>query len=189
MEEKLLFKKMQEGDWDAFRIFFKRYMEQLYLYTIGFVKNREDAEDIVQEVFIALWVNRNKISRIDSMHAYLFRAVKNACIDFKLHAHVEQKYRAEMAARWQEAVEESDVPEELYRRLHAALDTLPPKCLEIFTMGCVDGMSYKEIAEMTGVSVNTVKTQMKIAYKKMREELGEENTILLFALLSLLPVT
>ena len=56
--EALLFKKMQLGDWTAFNLFFKEYMEQLYLYAVAFVKDRAAAEDIVQDSFIYLWTNK-----------------------------------------------------------------------------------------------------------------------------------
>ena len=67
------------------------------------------------------------------------------------------------------------------------MNALPAKCREIFILGCVDGMSYKEIAEQLGISVNTVKTQMKVAYKKIKSEFEEGNNkfmLLLFACVS-----
>ena len=81
--EALLFKKMQLGDWTAFNLFFKEYMEQLYLYAVAFVKDRAAAEDIVQDSFIYLWTNRGKINYTGSIYAYLLLAVKNACINYK----------------------------------------------------------------------------------------------------------
>ena len=76
--EDVLFRKMQEGDWCAFNSFFESYIEQLYNYALGFVKQREVAEDIVQDTFIYLWVNRDKIVYTGSVYAYLCRAVKNS---------------------------------------------------------------------------------------------------------------
>ena len=96
--EALLFKKMQLGDWTAFNLFFKEYMEQLYLYAVAFVKDRAAAEDIVQDSFIYLWTNRGKINYTGSIYAYLLLAVKNACINYKAHQQVEEKYRATFQA-------------------------------------------------------------------------------------------
>ena len=146
---------MQEGDWYAFNYFFESYSERLYLYALGFVGNRAEAEDIVQDTFIYLWVNRAKITHTGSLYSYLSQSVKHACIDWKLHEEVERKYRQEM-----------------YSRLQVVMDSLPPKCKEIFILGCVEGLSYKEVAEQLGVSVNTVKTQVKVAYKKIKSEFG-----------------
>lgn len=67
---------MQLGDWTAFNLFFKEYMEQLYLYAVAFVKDRAAAEDIVQDSFIYLWTNRGKINYTGSIYAYLLLAVK-----------------------------------------------------------------------------------------------------------------
>ena len=82
-DELILFRKMQEGDWCAFNSFFESYSERLYLYALGFVGNRAEAEDIVQDTFIYLWVNRAKITHSGSLYAYLSRSVKNSCIDRK----------------------------------------------------------------------------------------------------------
>lgn len=174
-DELTLFRRMQEGDWHAFNSFFESYSERLYLYALGFVGSRAEAEDIVQDTFIYLWVNRAKISYTGSLYAYLNRAVKNSCIDRKLHAEVEQRYRREIMASGEESNEDSENFEELYGRLQIVMNSLPIKCKEIFILGCVEGLSYKEVAEQLGVSVNTVKTQVKVAYKKIKSEFGDQN--------------
>ena len=170
--ELTLFRKMQEGDWYAFNYFFESYSERLYLYALGFVGNRAEAEDIVQDTFIYLWVNRAKITHTVSLYSYLSQSVKHACIDWKLHEEVERKYRQEIMTSGEETEEKTDNFEELYSRLQVVMDSLPPKCKEIFILGCVEGLSYKEVAEQLGVSVNTVKTQVKVAYKKIKSEFG-----------------
>ena len=174
-DELALFRKMQEGDWNAFNSFFESYSERLYLYALGFVGNRAEAEDIVQDTFIYLWVNRAKISLSGSIYAYLSRSVKNSCIDRKLHAEVERRYQREMMVSGEESSEDSENFEELYERLQIVMDSLPPKCKEIFILGCVEGLSYKDVAEQLGVSVNTVKTQVKVAYKKIKSEFGDRD--------------
>ena len=100
------------------------------------------------------------------------QSVKHACIDWKLHEEVERKYRQEIMTSGEETEEKTDNFEELYSRLQVVMDSLPPKCKEIFILGCVEGLSYKEVAEQLGVSVNTVKTQVKVAYKKIKSEFG-----------------
>gem|GEM_PF-672565 len=134
--EALLFKKMQLGDWTAFNLFFKEYMEQLYLYAVAFVKDRAAAEDIVQDSFIYLWTNRGKINFTGSIYAYLLLAVKNACINYKAHQQVEEKYRATFQADGTTGEGEEEW-EELRNRVMRAIDCLPPKCREIFILGAV----------------------------------------------------
>ena len=176
--EALLFKKMQLGDWTAFNLFFKEYMEKLYLYAVAFVKDRAAAEDIVQDSFIYLWTNRGKINFTGSIYAYLLLAVKNACINYKAHQQVEEKYRATFQADGTTGEGEEEW-EELRNRVMRAIDCLPPKCREIFILGAVEGLKYQEIAHALGISVNTVKTQMKFAYRKVKSQVGSEMNVLI----------
>ena len=183
-DDEELFRQFQEGSWKAFKILFEAYSEQLYLYAAGFLGDREEARDIVQDAFVYLWENRKKITYTGSLYSYLLRSVKNSCIDYKMHEKVKEKYIREMEYLQDEAEEVSDNFEESYKRLQKVIDSLPPKCKEIFVLGCVEGNSYKEVATRLGVSVNTVKTQIKLAYKKVKSELEKPDTKFIFAIQS-----
>ncbi len=183
-DDEELFRQFQEGSWKAFKILFEAYSEQLYLYAAGFLGDREEARDIVQDAFVYLWENRKKITYTGSLYSYLLRSVKNSCIDYKMHEKVKEKYIREMEYLQDEAEEVSDNFEESYKRLQKVIDSLPPKCKEIFVLGCVEGYSYKEVATRLGVSVNTVKTQIKLAYKKVKSELEKPDTKFMFAIQS-----
>ena len=183
-DDEELFRQFQEGSWKAFKILFEAYSEQLYLYAAGFLGDREEARYIVQDAFVYLWENRKKITYTGSLYSYLLRSVKNSCIDYKMHEKVKEKYIREMEYLQDEAEEVSDNFEESYKRLQKVIDSLPPKCKEIFVLGCVEGYSYKEVATRLGVSVNTVKTQIKLAYKKVKSELEKPDTKFMFAIQS-----
>lgn len=189
-KEEKYFKQMQQGDSEAFEYFFKEYMHSLYSYALGFMKEKEEAEDIVQDVYVYLWNNREKILYTGSVYAYLQRAVKNACINKRQHEAVEQKYRQEVLLTEEEAFDWRDVEavREMRQRLLDAIERLPERCKQIFMMSCVEGIKYKEIALQMGISENTIKTQVKLAYKKLREDVnitGDEWSIL-FVLLTCL---
>ena len=84
----------------------------------------------------------------------------------------------------QEESDEDNGFDEFYDRLQSIMETLPPKCKEIFILGCVESMSYKEIAQQLDISVNTVKTQVKTAYKKIKDEFGgQEKKFMMFLFL------
>lgn len=183
-DDEELFRQFQEGSWKAFKILFEAYSDPLYLYAAGFLGDREEARDIVQDAFVYLWENRKKITYTGSLYSYLLRSVKNSCIDYKMHEKVKEKYIREMEYLQDEAEEVSDNFEESYKRLQKVIDSLPPKCKEIFVLGCVEGYSYKEVATRLGVSVNTVKTQIKLAYKKVKSELEKPDTKFMFAIQS-----
>ena len=186
-EEEKLFYRMQKDDWNAFAYFFDSYAEQLYHYALGFVRYREEAEDIVQKAFLQMWTNRKKMVYIGPVYAYLCRSVKNSCINYHLRKKVEERYRQEMLNGETEEFdwENDDALEELRKLLLDAIDRLPEKCREIFVLSCVEGLKYQEVADKLGVTINTVKTQVRFGYKKVRSDLNLPGTTL-FMLLSML---
>lgn len=178
---------MQRGDTSALEYFFQEYMELLYYRALGYVRDPLVAEDIVQEVFIRFWDNRQKLDVSVSVPAYLTRAVVNGCKNYLEHIHVRQRYEQEYKAEKGEEEEEWEYdPEELEalrERLNVFIDGLPEKCREIFLLACVEGLKYREVAERLEVSVNTVKTQVKSAYTKLRTDFGLKERELIIVLL------
>ena len=189
VEEISLFKKMQRDDTSALEYFFQEYMELLYYRALGYVKDPAVAEDIVQEVFIRFWDNRQKLDISISVGAYLYRAVVNSCKNYLEHICVHQRFEREYQTENSQADMGMDYDQEeleaLRRRLTVFIDTLPEKCREIFVLACVEGLKYREVAERLDVSVNTVKTQIKSAYAKLRTDfdLKDRELIFLFLLL------
>ena len=173
-DELILFEKMQRGDTSALEYFFREYTDVLYYRALGFVKDNLAAEDIVQEVFIRFWQLRKNLKITDSVPGYLCKAVDHRCHNYLEHLKV--KHRYEESQRWEEMVEE--VPEDedelniMRERLKVFVDSLPEK---IFVLACIEGLKYREVAERLDVSVNTVKTQLKSAYSKLRTEFNEND--------------
>lgn len=176
MEEKEIsvFRKMQQGDPSALEYFFQEYMELLYYRALGYVKEPLVAEDIVQEVFIRFWDNRQKVDISVSVAGYLTRSVVNSAKNYLEHISVRQRYEKEFLSensdKAEEPSEEAEDLEQLRERLKIFVDSLPEKCREIFLLACIEGLKYREVAERLGVSVNTVKTQVKSAYAKLRSD-------------------
>lgn len=176
MEEKEIsvFRKMQQGDPSALKYFFQEYMELLYYRALGYVKEPLVAEDIVQEVFIRFWDNRQKVDISVSVAGYLTRSVVNSAKNYLEHISVRQRYEKEFLSenpdKAEEPSEEAEDLEQLRERLKIFVDSLPEKCREIFLLACIEGLKYREVAERLGVSVNTVKTQVKSAYAKLRSD-------------------
>lgn len=187
-KEEEYFKEMQRGDIKAFEYFFKEYMRLLYSYALGFVKEKETAEDIVQDTFVYFWNHRERIQYTGSVFAYLQRAVKNACVNKRLREQVERKYRQEILYTEEESFDWRDVEavRETRQQILDAIERLPEKCKQIFMLSCIEGLKYREIAEQMGISENTIKTQVKLAYKKLREDVylsGDEWAVLLIIFL------
>lgn len=144
------------------------YYSKLVRFAKEFVIQEEDAENITQDVFTILWEKRDFIAHIDNMNAYLFRLVRNRCLDYLKHKVFEQRYVESVQTFYEVDVAEDNDTEILIR---AAINSLPKRCRDIFLLSRVEGLKYKEISEQLGISVNTVECQMGIALKKLRVKL------------------
>ena len=131
----------------------------------------------MQEVFILFWQVRKNLKITDSVPGYLCKAVDHRCQNYLEHLKVKHHY--EESQRWEIMEEEVPADEEelniMRERLNVFVDSLPEKCREIFILACIEGLKYKEVAERLDVSVNTVKTQLKSAYSKLRTEFNEKD--------------
>ncbi len=173
------------GDKSAFETIYNMYSKDLYYYALGILKNKEVAEDIIQEMFVYLWKNRQNISGDYPIIVYLQKIVKNSCLNYFRHLNVEKKYEDSFEEDITISEEEKKELYDLILEVKTAINKLPEKCRKIFVLSCVEGLKYNEVAEDVGVSVNTVKSQVKIAYKKVREEIKskEANLFILYILL------
>ncbi len=156
----------------------KRFAKEYVLFD-------EDAENIVQDVFVMLWEKREVLDIQVSLLPYMFMLVKNRCLDFLRHQDVAEEYKQELETK-RSALEivdcEFSSEEELERVVNEAIDKLPERCREVFLKSRLEGMKYKEIAESMNLSVNTVENQMAIALKKLRIELKDYLSFFLFLL-------
>lgn len=144
------------------------YYSKLVRFAKEFVEHEEDAENITQDVFTDLWEKRDFITHIENMNAYLFRLVRNRCLDYLRHKVFEQRYMESLQLSCEEEAVEDHDTEILIR---AAINSLPQRCRDIFLLSRVEGLKYREISEHLGISVNTVECQMGIALKKLRMKL------------------
>lgn len=166
-----LFENIKRNNLKSFEDLYFRYSKELFGFALGFIKNKEDAEDIVQDVYIYLWKNRHNIDIKTTVYGYLLNSIKNICLNKKKHISVKRKYENFVINNNLDKInpiEEIDSIHKLQDDVYKSINKLPEKCKEIFLKSCIDGMKYKEIANEMGISENTVKTQIKIAYRKIR---------------------
>lgn len=166
---------------------------RLFLFAREYVLFDEDAENVVQDVFLLLWEKKNILRPEVSLTAYLFTLVKNKCIDLLRHKMVADMYSENIQSEYKEEMNvklyslESlnygfNSDEDIETLLQKAIDKLPERCRQIFIKSRIEGKKYKEIAEELNISVNTVEGQMSIAFKKLREELKDYLPLLFFLL-------
>lgn len=175
---------LKGGDDLAFTELFGRYNMLLYSHVYNKLRDAEQAQDIVHEVFYSLWARRTQLEVNSNLAGYLFTAARYKIADFLSHKQVEDKYVASLQAFMddyrQEEVADYRVRENQLRELiEAEIAALPPRMQQIFRMSRFEHLSHKEIAERLQLSEETVKDQVKKALKMLRSKLG------LFALLYL----
>ena len=168
----------------SFSELYLMYYPKLVRFAKEFVVLEEDAENITQDVFTDLWERRDAIDHIENVNAYLFRLVRNRCLDYLKHKVFEQKYAANVQASFEielnlklqslDRFDVSDISEgnETERLVRDAINSLPKRCRDIFLLSRMKGLKYREISEKLGISVNTVECQMGIALKKLRVKLN-----------------
>lgn len=161
------------------------YYPRMIRFAKEYLLLEEDAENIVQDIFVMLWEKRDVLDIRISLASYLFTLVKNKCLDFLRHQTVVDEFAREYKAK-QAALEQLNYTissdEDIEQIITAAINSLPERCREIFIKSRMEGKKYKEIAEELDISVNTVENQMSIAFRKLRLELKDYLPLLLFLL-------
>lgn len=169
--------ELKAGKESAFDYLFRRYYKDLCRFAYSFLNDRMLAEDVVQGVFEKIWMGKKFIVPRMELDNYLYISVRNSCYTL-LKERVE---RVDLEKAEQEEVVLSELPGE-----HAGLsilkekiEELPLQCRVVFKLVVWEEMKYRDVALRLGVSVNTVKTQMKIAYKILRFKLRPYHSLFL----------
>jgi RNA polymerase sigma-70 factor (ECF subfamily) len=156
---------------EAFRALYDEYYEDLLLYCHRIVGDIHAAEDVVQGSFVHWW-HSGRLERFSGdLDRYLFRAVRNRSLKYKDQRQKVSEAERSVAAAENDGSSVTAWDQESVDRLYYHIHQLPEKCRRVFLMACLDDKPYRQVAEELGVSINTVKTQMKIALKYLRENL------------------
>lgn len=174
-ELNILIGKMKHGDRESFNQIFRRYYAPLVRFCVRFVADADMSAEIVQDLFVKLWSNREKIAFTSSFESYMLRSVRNAAITYinKERAHAETNmaiYTDESDANDPSETLQSNNLEVSYRKI---LATMPEKRREVFLASRFEGLKYAEIGEKLGLSTKTVEAHMSAAIKQLREGLKD----------------
>lgn len=174
-----------------FEQFYITWYSRAIYFAREYVLSESDAENIVQDVFLHLYEHSDRLDAYTNLTAYLFTSIKNKCLDYLRKRVNEQEAVAEMQNEFDMALRmkydsleilNTNFPDEtgIEERLKQALQKLPERCRSIFIMNKLEGKKQQQIASELQISINTVESQMAIAYKKLREELKDCLPLLLF---------
>lgn len=170
LEQKLI-RQLIEGDTMAFSHLFSYYKSQVFYYCVHFVRDKEIAEDITQDIFLTIWEKRGVLNADGSFSAFLYTIARNRIYDIfrSLSAQsVLYERLMEQAIDSVSEVEQSLEEKNIQELIMQALEQLSPRQREIFELSRSKGLSHKEIAQQLGLSVFTVQDHIKNALEKIR---------------------
>jgi RNA polymerase sigma-70 factor (family 1) len=177
---------LRKGDELVYEKVFKNYYGRLCNYANTIVKDVNEAEEMVQGTFLALWENRETLLIHTSVKSYLYRAVHNTCLNRLKHLKVKQvhsehyKYVTDVAF---ESTAQNIYGDELQQQINQAIESMPHQCRTVFMLSRFENLTYAEIAAQLKISVKTVDKHMVKALKIMRENLKEYLPILILLFL------
>jgi RNA polymerase sigma-70 factor (ECF subfamily) len=180
-QEKLeidVFERLKKGDVLAFDAVYAKYCRRLFGFVLKYVKQKDDAEEIVQEVFVKIWESRHKIDVYASFDSFLFTIAYNSTISLLRKRVTEKKYIEFLISQQQEyIVDDSSVEmqfNELNENVQLLLNELTPRQKEVFQLSRVEGLTHEEIAIKLNISTNTVKNHVVTALSFLRKRLDNK---------------
>ena len=169
-----LIDRIKQNDSAALKILFERYFEPLCFFSFQILKSNELCEESVSDVFTNIWLKRKTINIKTNFRSYLYTAVKNQSINYlkqeKRYSQNTDSSNLHLITSDQTA-DQSLLQQNLENKIDSLIKELPERRGLIFSMNRIDGLSYKEIAEILSISVNTVQNQMVKAIKYIADQL------------------
>ncbi|WP_158655239.1 RNA polymerase sigma factor [Flavivirga eckloniae] len=172
----------KNGDKEVYKYIYLTYYQDLCVYIKGYTNDKQAAEDIVQNVLLKLWENRDEIQIHSSFKGFLYKSVYYSFMDlYRKKKRINEKLESLRYNILNELIEDdNELKEKRLLALRKAIEELPTKCKEIFVLSKFEGLKYKEIADALGISINTVENQVGKAFKILRKKMFENKYLNLF---------
>lgn len=164
-----------EESYDAFTEIYRRYQGPLYLFAFKRLGNRDEAKDLLHDLFLTLWNNRTSLPESIPLAPYLYRSVKNRIANLIARQHVSDRYLDSLQQFIDEGVQPADHlarHNQLSALIEKEITALPPKMREVFEMSRKENYTRREIADVLTLSEQTVKSHVHSALRILRLKLG-----------------
>lgn len=172
---------MQEDNHRAFAELYERYFGLLYLHAFHRLKDKDEARDLVQELFSNLWIRRAKLRPQTNFSNYMYSWIRNSVLNVIAHKKVEDKYLANLPDWFNITTKDTEFlvrEHQLAAIIEEELQTLPPRMREVFELSRKNHLTYREIAERLELSEQSVRSHVKNALRILRVKLGAFNYLL-----------
>ena len=184
MDSDDIFIGLKRRDEAALSVLFDTYYEKLYLFAEKYIYDSDKAHDIVQDVFLKIWENAERLELTSSIQHYLFASVRNGCLNYLKSLQIEDRNNRKYAEAYIESQNVDMVDdEELLARVRQVLDELPEKCMEVCLLRFVEGYKYAEIAARLDMNENTVKAQLHRGMERLKQAFATYDYVLVLCAL------
>lgn len=186
LQDEELLQLLKQEQMAAFEEIYNRYWDKLYAAAYKRLQSKEVSEELVQDLFTSLWVNRNTLNIHTSVAGYLFTSVRYLVLGQIQKEMVRANYKESLSLnRVDNSTEETVLLNDLVANLNVAVDQLPVKCKSVFELSRKEYKSNKEIAAELGISEKTVENQLNKALKRLRLGLNSLLMSLLLLMIAL----
>ena len=184
MDSDDIFIGLKRRDEAALSVLFDTYYEKLYLFAEKYIYDSDKAHDIVQDVFLKIWENAERLELTSSIQHYLFASVRNGCLNYLKSLQIEDRNNRKYAEAYIESQNVDMVDdEELLARVRQVLDELPEKCREVCLLRFVEGYKYAEIAARLDMNENTVEAQLHRGMERLKQAFATYDYVLVLCAL------
>ena len=184
MDSDDIFIGLKRRDETALSVLFDTYYEKLYLFAEKYIYDSDKAHDIVQDVFLKIWENAERLELTSSIQHYLFASVRNGWLNYLKSLQIEDRNNRKYAEAYIESQNVDMVDdEELLARVRQVLDELPEKCREVCLLRFVEGYKYAEIAVRLDMNENTVKAQLHRGMERLKQAFAAYDYVLVLCAL------
>lgn len=168
LNQESIWRNIQQKDEGTFERYYKEHYKSFFLMSCKYLKDPAQAEEIVNDVFMKLWEDGDKIKIESSLKSYIYKAIINRSINVLNKSKRELIHQADLNVIPEESYELRQIEEnELMVKIYAAIDQLPDQCKRVFEMSRFEELKQQEIADKLGISIKTVKNHITIALKQL----------------------
>lgn len=187
-DDKSLLLKIAGGDQQAFRLIFDAYSNRVFTYAFRYLKSKELSEEIVQEVFLKIWVKRDSLPGISNFGGFIRTVTNNLTFDALRKRALDYKTANDTQHKWSDldnATEEDIMLKDSRAYMAMAIDQLPKQQKLVYQMCYIDGLKQKEVAKQLNISPLTVKVHLREAIKNLKSHLKDGSSLSLISLVLL----
>ncbi len=175
-----LVRRLKENDKPAFELIFNKFSKKLYYFTLNYVHSQAETEEIIQNVFVALWENRDMLNESFPIQSYLYKVTINHIYNYFKHQLVRRRYAENMILEGTDEDKEAAqgiLTNDLGEIVDKIIGELPLRQQVIYRLSRTEGLCHAEIAMRLGLSVRSVENQIYRALKYIREKLNRESIL------------